>query len=105
MKSSSDLAKEILESNEKTKDFAKKINQTIETAIQILNKIIENPQYSENLTNFMNSDVRSADFKAFMAGEEKGRKEGESAGFAKGAGAAVVLLGMAIIGFLAINKE
>lgn len=77
--------KSILDDPKELKEFAALNNVSSQAAQEILKRLLEKPDISEEVKKYIFSDERSEDFKGYVAGEEKGYKRGHEAGFVKGA--------------------
>ncbi|MDN3552032.1 hypothetical protein QWY74_00865 [Halomonas almeriensis] len=77
--------KAILDDKEKLNKFAQLNDLAIETARQILERMLEKPGVADEFKEYIFSEERSEDFKGYTAGEEKGYQRGHESGFAKGA--------------------
>ena len=73
-------------------------------AKEILQRLLEKPETSEDANKYIWSDGSSADLKGYVAGEEKGYKKGHEAGFVKGAFIGVLAVGSAIAAYVLSKK-
>lgn len=78
-------AKDILKHDGKLEAFAELNRLTVETAKQLLERFMKQPEIAKEFNDYIFSSERSDDFKGYTAGEEKGFQRGHEAGFAKGA--------------------
>lgn len=93
-------AEQLIESEEKIKEFANLNNIAYETAKTILEKILKHPEMANEYKEYIFSKERTEDFKGYTAGEAAGYQRGHDAGFAKGVAAtlgAAILAGIAIL--------
>lgn len=77
--------RDTLDHEDQLKKFAVLNDMTVEAAREILQRLLEKPEISEEVHNYVFSEERSEDFKGYVAGDEKGYKRGHEAGFIKGA--------------------
>ena len=77
--------RDTLENEEQLKKFAVLNEMTVEAAREILQRLLERPEISDEVNKYVFSEDRSDDFRGYVAGEEKGYKRGHEAGFIKGA--------------------
>jgi hypothetical protein len=96
-------APEFLGDPDKLMDFAKINKLSVEAAQEILNRLIEKPEISEEFKNYVFSESRSEDFKGYTSGEATGYSRGHDAGFAKGAMLGV-LATIGVVTFLLSKK-
>ena len=88
------------------KKIAGLTGQSIETTKEVLKKISETPDISEQAKAFLWSKESPEVLKVFNAGHEKGRNEGFSEGFAKGVTATAVAATVFIVaGYMFFKKE
>lgn len=72
--------------------FANMNKLSVEAARAILQRLIEKPEIAEEFKEYIFSEDRSDDFKAYTAGEATGYSQGHEAGFVKGAMLAVLAI-------------
>ena len=84
--STSEIAQGILANNDQLSAFADANKMSLETARAVINRMLKEPEVSDEAKKYIWSSETSPDLKAFNAGEEKGYKSGHDAGFAKGVG-------------------
>ena len=90
-------AETILKDPSAIEKFAKDNNIKNEAARAVFERLVEKPEISPEVKEYIHSKERSEDFKGYTAGEEKGYKRGHEAGFAKVAAlSAIALAGLAI---------
>lgn len=77
-------AKNILKNTEEIDNFAKLNRVSFEAAKILLQELSEMPEVSKEVNNYIFSDTTPDELKAYLAGEEKGRKSGHAEGKAKG---------------------
>lgn len=77
-------AKNILENTEEIDHFAKLNRLSFEAAKRLLQELSEMPEVSKEVNNYIFSDTTPDELKAYLAGEEKGRKSGYAEGKANG---------------------
>ena len=76
--------KKILEDNDSLNTFANLNRLTPDITKEMLDRLLQTPEIDSKVKEYLDSNDRSDDFKAYKAGEEIGYKKGEDAGFAKG---------------------
>lgn len=76
---------DVLDDPKKITEFAALNDLSAQAAQEILNRLLEKPDISEEVKKYVFSDERSEAFKGYIAGEEKGYQRGHEAGFVKGA--------------------
>lgn len=81
----SEKIKKILGDKAAVKRFAADNDLGVAAAEEILRRLLERPEVSDEVNDYIFSEERSEDFKGYVAGEEKGYKRGHDAGFIKGA--------------------
>lgn len=94
----------ILNNPTKLQEFADLNNLGTMAAKEILQRLLETPEVSEEATKYIWSDDSSADLKGYAAGEEKGYKRGHEAGFVKGAFLGVLAAGSAVAAYVFSKK-
>lgn len=94
----------ILNDPDKLQEFADLNNMATKAAKEILQRLLEKPEVSEEANKYIWSDDSSADLKSYVAGEEKGYKRGHEAGFVKGAFLAVLAVGSTIAAYVFSKK-
>lgn len=87
------------------KKIAGLTGQSIETTKEVLKKISETPDISEQAKAFLWSKESPEVLKVFNVGHEKGRNEGFSEGFAKGVTATVAATVFIVAGYMFFKKE
>ncbi|GAU08429.1 hypothetical protein [Desulfoplanes formicivorans] len=101
-------AKDTLHNEDKLKYFAELNRLSIDAARALLERLLREPDISEQAKEYIFSKERSDDFKGYQAGEEIGYKKGHEAGFAKGAAlGALSVIGTLTVAGLAflLNKD
>lgn len=86
----------ILDNADELQGFAEMNGLGTEAARRLLERMLDEPQVSEAVQEYLDSRERSGDFQGYRAGEEVGYKRGHEAGFAKGA----VVGALAVVGSL-----
>ncbi len=76
---------EVLNDSSKLKEFAGLNNLGTLAAKEILKRLLEKPEVSDEANKYIWSNESSTDLKGYAAGEEKGYKRGHESGFVKGA--------------------
>ncbi len=92
-------AADTLASEARLDAFAVLNGMTVEMARQLLERLLANPDMTDEARDYIFSSERSDEFRGYTAGEEAGYQRGHEAGFAKGA--CLVLL-MAVAGLAGI---
>ncbi len=77
--------KEILNDPSKIQEFANLNDFANLAAKDILQLLLEKPEVSDEVNQYIWSSDSSDDLKGYVSGEEKGYKRGHEAGFVKGA--------------------
>lgn len=95
---------EILNDPSKIQQFANLNNLASLAAKEILQRLLANPEVSDDVNKYIWSQESSADLKGYAAGEEKGYKRGHEAGFVKGAFLGVLAAGSAIAAYVFSKK-
>lgn len=95
---------EILNDPAKLQEFADLNNLATLAAKEILKRLLEKPEVSEEANKYIWSDDSSADLKSYAAGEEKGYERGHEAGFIKGAFIGVLAVGSAVAAYVFSKK-
>lgn len=94
----------ILNDPTKLQEFANLNSLATMAAKEILQRLLEKPEVSEEANKYIWSDDSSADLKGYVAGEEKGYKRGHEAGFVKGAFLGVLAVGSAVAAYVFSKK-
>lgn len=95
---------EILNDPTQIQKFADLNNLANLAAKEILQRLLEKPEVSEEANKYIWSNDSSADLKGYAAGEEKGYKRGHEAGFVKGAFLGVLAVGSAVAAYVFSKK-
>lgn len=95
---------DILNNPSKLQEFADLNDLATLAAKEILQRLLEKPEISDEANKYIWSSDSSADLKSYTAGEEKGYKRGHEAGFVKGAFLGVLAAGAAAAAFV-FNKK
>jgi len=77
-------AERILSRNEYLEQFSATEGITKEAAKHLLERLIREPEVSEEVERFVFSECSSQDLKGYYAGEDKGFYRGHETGYAKG---------------------
>lgn len=95
---------ETLNNPSKLQEFADLNNLANLAAKEILQRLLEKPEISDDANKYIWSSDSSAELKSFAAGEEKGYKRGHESGFVKGAFLGVLAAGAAATAYLFSKK-
>ena len=95
---------EILNNPSRLQEFADLNNLANLAANEILQRLLEKPEVSDDANKYIWSSDSCADLKSYAAGEEKGYNRGHEAGFVKGAFLGVLAAGAAAAAYLFSKK-
>lgn len=102
-------AKRVLANSDETAIFADLNRLPAEAAKNLLEKLVKEPEISKEAIECVSSLKTPEEFKAYNAGEEKGRKSGHNEGLGKGMALGVIgtagLLTLAGLAYLQIKKD
>lgn len=101
---SREKARSILNNKSELEEFARSRKLAIEAARALLERMLREPELSDEANKYVWSGESSADLKGYASGEEKGYKRGHEAGFAKGAFLGVLAAGSAVAAYLFSKK-
>ena len=88
----------------KLNEFADLNNLANLAAKEILQRLLDKPEVSDEANKYIWSNDSSEDLKGYAAGEEKGYKRGHEAGFVKGAFLGVLAVGSAVATYVFSKK-
>ncbi|WP_404397152.1 hypothetical protein [Idiomarina loihiensis] len=104
MKKGNKEIQQILSDSSKLQDFAGWNELSISAAREILQRLQEKPDISDEVNKYIWSNESSDDLKGYVSGEEKGYKRGHEAGFAKGAFLGVLAASSALAAYFLKKK-